>query len=88
MTSLTDADAYPAEELIDLYHERWEIELAYDEVKTHLLEREETIRSRTVDGVAQEIWGILLTYNLIRLEMVSIAPDADQLRRRHAFHPR
>jgi len=43
LTSLTDAKAYPAAELIGLYHERWEIELAYDEVKTHLLESEETI---------------------------------------------
>ena len=46
-----------AAEIIALYHERWEIELAYDEIKTEMLDREESIRSRTPDGVRQEIWG-------------------------------
>jgi hypothetical protein len=76
LTSLLDADAYPADELVQLYHERWEIELGYDEIKTHLLEREETIRSRRPEGVRQELWGILLAYNLVRLEMVHIAAEA------------
>ncbi len=76
LTSLTDPEAYPAAELVSLYHERWEIELGYDEIKTHLLEREETIRSKTVANVRQELWGILLTYNLIHLEMESIAREA------------
>jgi hypothetical protein len=73
LTSLTDAEKYPAKELIELYHERWETELAYDEVKTHLLERQESIRSRTPDGVRQELWGIALAYNLVRLEMERLA---------------
>jgi transposase IS4-like protein/DDE family transposase len=73
LTSLVDAEAYPAKELIALYHERWEIEIAFDEVKTHLLDRQETIRSRTVEGVRQELWGIALAYNLVRLEMERIA---------------
>ena len=76
LTSLKDADTYPAKELIALYHERWEIELGYDEIKTHMLERKETIRSQTDAGVRQELWGILLTYNLIRLEMDKIAREA------------
>ena len=94
LTSLTDAKAYPAAELISLYHERWEIELAYDEVKTHLLESEETIRSRTVDGVAQEIWGHPADLQPhpardgIDCDRGWCAPDANQLRRRHALHPR
>ncbi|MBX7102357.1 MAG: IS4 family transposase [Myxococcaceae bacterium] len=73
LTSLTDAEKYPAAELVELYHERWETELAYDEVKTHLLERQESIRSRTPDGVRQELWGIALAYNLVRLEMERLA---------------
>jgi Transposase DDE domain/Insertion element 4 transposase N-terminal len=77
LTSLTDAERYPADELIALYHERWEIELSFDEVKTELLEREETIRSKNPESVAQEMWGILLAYNLIRLEMARIAAEAD-----------
>lgn len=73
LTSLTDAEKYPARELIELYHERWETELAYNEVKTHLLERQESIRSKTPDGVRQELWGIALAYNLVRLEMERLA---------------
>ncbi|HEX4461100.1 MAG TPA: IS4 family transposase [Polyangia bacterium] len=75
VTSLVDAERYPAAELIELYHERWEIEMAYDEVKTHLLAREECIRSRTPAGVRQELWGIALAYNLIRLEIERIADE-------------
>ena len=77
LTSLTDAEQYPAAELAELYHERWEIELGYDEIKTDLLEREETIRSKTPDGVAQEMCGVLIAYNLIRLEIERIAEEAD-----------
>jgi hypothetical protein len=77
LTSLRDPKLYPAAEIIALYHERWELELGYDEIKTELLDREETIRSRKPDGVAQELWGILLAYNLVRLEMASIAKEAD-----------
>ena len=49
--------------------------MGYDEIKTDMLEREEAIRSKTPDGVIQEIWGILLVYNLVRLEIVSIAKE-------------
>lgn len=76
LTSLLDSTLYSATELAKVYHERWEIELAYDELKTHQLERLETLRSRSVKGVEQELWGILLTYNLVRLEMERIAEEA------------
>jgi len=69
LTSLLDPVQFPSGEVVAMYHERWEIELAYDEVKTHLLAREETIRSKTPDGVRQELWAIALAYNLVRLEM-------------------
>lgn len=75
LTSLVDSTAFPAAEVVDLYHERWEIELGYDEIKTHLLERQESIRSRTPEGVRQEIWGIALAYNLIRVEMARAAAE-------------
>jgi hypothetical protein len=76
LTSLIDAEAYPAKEIVALYHERWELELAYDELKTHMLRREEAIRSRTPDGVRQELWGIAIAYNLVRLEMERAANAA------------
>ena len=76
LTSLLDAEKYPAKELIELYHERWETEIGYDEIKTHLLDRQETIRSKTPAGVRQELWGIALAYNLVRLEMERVAAEA------------
>ncbi|MGH9657707.1 MAG: IS4 family transposase, partial [Bryobacteraceae bacterium] len=76
LTSLLDPKAYRAAEIISLYHERWELELGYDEIKTHMLAREETIRSRTPVGVRQEIWGIALAYNLVRREMERAADEA------------
>lgn len=76
LTSLLDSKKYPARAIVVLYHERWETELGYDEIKTHLLLREEAIRSKSPELVRQEIWGILLTYNLIRLEMERAADAA------------
>lgn len=76
LTSLLDAEQFPADEIVALYHERWEIELGYDEIKTHLLEREEAIRSRTPAGVRQELWAIALGYNLVRVEMARVAHEA------------
>jgi hypothetical protein len=76
LTSLLDPIAWPADEIVPLYHERWEIELGFDEVKTEMLEREETIRSRTVAGVEQELWGLALACNLVRLEMERTAAEA------------
>lgn len=76
LTSLLDPVAYPAAELVELYHERWELELGYDEIKTEMLEREETLRSRSPTAVRQEIWGVLIAYNLVRLEMEGVANEA------------
>ena len=73
LVTLLDPDLHPAKELIALYHERWEIELAFDELKTHLLERKESLRSKLPEGVEQEVWGVLLVYNLLRREMVLAA---------------
>ena len=73
---MVDVDAYPAQEIVALYHERWELELGYDEIKTHMLERQEALRSKKPQGVRQEIWGILLAYNLVRRKMLDIAEEA------------
>lgn len=75
LTSLVDAERYPASELRALYHERWEIELGFGELKTDMLQRLEAIRSRSPDTVTQELWGLLLAYNLVRLEMERIADE-------------
>ena len=75
ITSLLDPELYPTKELAALYHERWEIELGFDEIKTHMLEREETLRSKTPDGVLQEIAGVGIAYNLVRIEMARVANE-------------
>ena len=75
LTSMLDRRQFPAEEVARLYHERWELEQGFDEIKTEMLDRLESIRSRSVEGVKQELWGILLAYNLIRLEMEKTADE-------------
>jgi hypothetical protein len=85
LTSMLDATSYPADEIRELYHERWELELGYDEIKTEMLEREEAIRSRSPEGVRQELWGVFLAYNLVRLEMERIADEAGIEPRRVSF---
>ncbi len=77
ITSLLDAEAFPANEIAEMYHERWEVELGFDEIKTHLLEREEAIRSKTPDGIRQELAGIAIAYNLVRVEMERVANELD-----------
>jgi hypothetical protein len=76
LTSLLDHKRFPMREMVALYHERWELELGFDEVKTELLDREEALRSKTPRGVAQELWSLGLLYNLVRLEMERIAAEA------------
>jgi hypothetical protein len=76
LTSLLDPTAYPATEIATLYHERWELELGFDEIKTHTLEREEALRSRAPERVRQEVWGLAIAYNLVRLHMELVALHA------------
>jgi len=85
LTSLLDPERYPAQEIIALYHERWELENGYDEIKTEMLDREETIRSKSPPTVNQELWGILLAYNLVRLEMAAVAKEAGVVPTRISF---
>ncbi len=75
LTSLTDRRQYPAGEVELLYHERWELELGYGEAKTDMLQGLECIRCKSPELVKQELWGIFLTYNLVRLEMDRVARE-------------
>ncbi|CBJ37609.1 putative transposase, IS4 family [Ralstonia solanacearum CMR15] len=75
-TSLADPLRWAADDVFALYHERWEIELAYGEIKTDMLRQAMTLRSQHPNGVEQELWATLLMYNLIRLEMTRIADEA------------
>jgi hypothetical protein len=73
LTSLLDPEAFPAEEIAALYHERWELELGFDEIKTHALEREEALRSKSPERTRQEVWGLAIAYNLVRVQMERVA---------------
>lgn len=73
ITSLLDPDAFPAQELLDIYHERWSIELVYRDLKTTQLLRQECLRSKTPEGVIQEVWGLLASYVLVRKRMFDVA---------------
>lgn len=77
VTSLLDPDAFPAAELVLRYHDRWEIELAYDESKTHMASTPVLFRSQTPERVRQEAWGLLIAYNLVRAVMAQAAQNAD-----------
>jgi hypothetical protein len=66
VTSILDPNEAPAEELAALYHDRWEIETALDELKTHLRGSKIILRSKTPDLVRQEFYGLMMTHFAIR----------------------
>ena len=77
VTTILDAEAAPAEELAALYHERWEIETALDELKTHLRGSRIVLRSRTPDLVRQEFYGLLMLHYAVRGVMHAAAIKGD-----------
>lgn len=83
ITSLLDPQVAPAHDLVCAYHERWEIEIAIDEIDTHQRQLAPTFRSRTVPGVIQEFYALLIAYNAIcsvRLEAAQFAGvDPDRI---------
>lgn len=80
ITSLTDPVQYPFPDLLKVYWDRWEIEKGYGEMKRAQLDDTELLRSKSPDGVRQEVWGILISFNLVRLEMMRMAEE-------HGVHP-
>jgi len=73
LTSMVQPSAFPKDDIIDLYAHRWEIELGFREIKQSLLDNRFTLRSNQPDLIRQELWGILLAYNLIRYKMILMA---------------
>ncbi|MEU6867125.1 IS4 family transposase [Streptomyces sp. NPDC046876] len=79
LTTLLDPTLDPAETLIGLYHERWEIESAYYALR-HTLMQGRVLRSGDPFGIAQEIWALLTLYQLLRAAMtdaVETQPGTD-----------
>jgi Insertion element 4 transposase N-terminal/Transposase DDE domain len=77
VTNITDPEEVPAAELAAAYHERWEAELVFDELKTHQRGAGVILRSRKPELVEQEIWGLLLTHYGTRHLMREAADQAD-----------
>ena len=75
LASLFDTKRYTAKDIAACYTQRWRIETNYRELKQTMMGRAPTLRSRTVEGVYQEIWGTLTAYTLIRLEIPKAAPE-------------
>jgi hypothetical protein len=78
ITTILDPNQAPAKELAALYHERWEIETALDELKTHLRGAQIVLRSKTPELVEQEFWGLLMAHYAIRGLMHEAALRADE----------
>jgi hypothetical protein len=87
-TTILDHERAPATELAALYHDRWEIETALDELKTHLRGARIVLRSKTPDLVRQEFYGLLMAHFAIRGLMHEAAlysgEDPDRLSFLHA----
>ncbi len=78
ITTILDPKQAPAQELAALYHERWEIETALDELKTHLRGAQIVLRSKTPELVKQEFYGLLMAHFAIRGLMHEAALEVDQ----------
>jgi hypothetical protein len=77
ITTITDWRAALSGDLAAAYAQRWEFEIALDEIETHQIAHSRVLRSKSPEMVRQEIWGILLAHYAIRALMVEAAHDAD-----------
>ncbi len=77
VTTLLNPRVAPARTLIELYHERWEIELVIDEIKTHERAQRKVLRSKTPEGVRQELSGIYLAHYAVRTLLAEAAIEGE-----------
>jgi hypothetical protein len=81
ITNILDHSQAPARELAAIYHERWEIETALDELKTHLRGSKIVLRSKMPDLIRQEFYGLMMAHFAVRTLMhdaalrVHVDPD-------------
>ena len=85
LTTLLDHEKAPALDLAQLYHERWEAEAVFDELKTHLSQRRRTLRSKTPEGVRQEFYGWILAHYAVCWLMHQAASEHRLHQRRLSF---
>jgi len=85
LSTILDHEAAPATELAALYPQRWELESALDELKTHQRGPRVVLRSKSPDGVYQEAYAHLCTHYAIRRVMHDAALQADLVPHRLSF---
>ena len=85
LTTLLDPKAYPKQELKALYRSRWEAELAFRELKTHMLGSHVAFRSKTPTRVLQEAFAQLIAYQCLRGLMARAAVRAGEQPLRISF---
>ncbi|WP_433521572.1 IS4 family transposase [Nocardia pseudovaccinii] len=82
VTTLSDHRRFPATELVQLYHQRWQIETSYLELKSTILGGR-VLRARTPAGITQEVYALLCTYQALRIAIADATatdPHATPLR--------
>ena len=72
VTTLTDPLLHPAMEIVELYHQRWEIETSYREAKARILDGR-VLRARTPAGIAQEVYAVLIVHQALRTAIADTA---------------
>jgi hypothetical protein len=91
ITTITDQQLAPPRDLATVYHQRWEIELSFDEIETHQTGHLRVLRSRTPELVKQVIWALLLTHYAIRHLMKdagdTVGTDPDDLSFIRSYRP-
>jgi len=86
ITSLLDPKPFAAQDLTQLYRQRWEIELGFREIKQSLQQGQGVLRSKQPELVMQEVWGVLIAHTLLRRWMRLMAQHADVEPNRISFH--
>jgi hypothetical protein len=83
VTTLLDAQKYPAEEVVELTRQRWQVEVNLRHLKTTM--GMEVLRCQSVEGVKKELWAFLLVYNLVQVIVLAAALRQKAARDRVSF---
>ena len=81
------AEQYSAAQVAELYQERWEIELGFRDIKSSMQNNAVTLRSKKVELIYQEVWGLLLAYNVVRREASQAAVSHGRAPHQIRFKP-
>lgn len=85
LSTLLDPVQAPGLELAKLYHQRWEVEGVFDELKTHLRQSKRVFRSKTPDLVRQEFYGWVMAHYAVRWLMAGAAAKHSKIPRELSF---